>query len=264
LTDNGDGTYTYLSEDSTETIINVAADIYNYGDTLLSNDTFVTNLSDTLFVTQNFIDSLTTYINDNETITTLTDNGDGTYTYMSEDSTETIINVAADIYNYGDTLLTNNSFVTNLSDTLLNNNTFITNLSDTLFVTQNFIDCLTTYINDHETITRSTDNGDGTYTYMSEDSTETIINVAADIYNYGDTLLSNDTFVTNLSDTLFVTQNFIDSLTTYINDNETITTLTDNGDGTYTYMSEDSTEIGERRAGTGYSYRGARLQEYKH
>src|SRR5690606_35781575 len=130
LTDNGDGTYTYMSEDSTETIINVAADIYNYGDTLLSNDTFVTNLSDTLFVTQNFIDSLTTYITDNETITTLTDNGDGTYTYLSEDSTETIINVAADIYNYG--------------DTLLSNDTFVTNLSDTLFVTQNFIDSITT------------------------------------------------------------------------------------------------------------------------
>src|SRR5690606_1756579 len=124
LTDNGDGTYTYTSEDGTITTVNVAADIYNYGDTLLSNQTFVTNLSDTLFVTQNFIDRLTTYITDNETITTLTDNGDGTYTYMSEDSTETIINVAADIYNYG--------------DTLLSNDTFVTNLSDTLFVTQNF------------------------------------------------------------------------------------------------------------------------------
>ncbi|MDR0872285.1 MAG: hypothetical protein LBN27_02305, partial [Prevotellaceae bacterium] len=218
LDNNSDGTYTYTSEDGTVTKIDVVSDIYNYGDTLLSNTTFIENL-----ITNNqFLDSITNIIKQDETVTTLTDNADGTYTYTSEDGTVTSIDVVSDIYNYGDTLLSNTTFIENL---IINNQ---------------FLDSITNIIKQDETVTTLTDNADGTYTYTSEDGTVTGIDVVSDIYNYGDTLLSNTTFIENL-----ITNNqFLDSITNVIKQDETVTTLTDNADGTYTYTSEDGTVTG--------------------
>ncbi len=209
LIDNGNGTYTYTSEDGTITIINVVADIYNYGDTLLSNSTFVNNLSDTLITNQQFLNNLTNIIQSSETLTTLVDNGDGTMTYTDENGVAIVIDI------------TNMETLTSLVD----------NGDGTMTYTDE--DGVATIINiaNMETLTSLVDNGDGTMTYTDEDGVATVINIAN-----METLTS---LVDNGDGTMTYTDE--DGVATIINiaNMETLTSLVDNGDGTMTYTDED-------------------------
>jgi hypothetical protein len=64
--------------------------------------------------------------------------------------------------------------------------------------------------------------------------------VVADIYDYGDTLLDNQTFITELGDTLVTNQTFLDSITNIITTSETVTAFAQNtATGVITYTDED-------------------------
>src|SRR5690606_40465024 len=87
----------------------------------------------------------------NETVTTLVDNNDGTYTYTSEDGTVTTVDVPADIVNQFDTIV--NSGPVTVDGTTYTSveeyfETIVTSNSDALV-----------------------DNGDGTFTHTAADGT---------------------------------------------------------------------------------------------
>lgn len=94
-----------------DSIVNI---IYNYGDTLLHNEEFITNIQDSV---DTHLDSLTLSGN------ILTGWVDGTPNDVdlstldggSSISLDSIVNI---IYNYGDTLLHNEDFITNLQDSI--------------------------------------------------------------------------------------------------------------------------------------------------
>ncbi|WP_445195165.1 hypothetical protein [Tamlana sedimenti] len=104
LQNNGDGTFTYTSEDGTKTTFDTNNEIldnnngtFTFVNTLNEQIVFdakiatiVDNGDGTYTITDDFGVSVTLG-GASETVTTLNDNGDGTYTYTSEDNTQTII-----------------------------------------------------------------------------------------------------------------------------------------------------------------------------
>ena len=78
-----------------------------------------------------------------QTITTLVNNNNGTYTYTSENGTTTIIDVPGDVANYFEDIL-------NQGPIIVDGNTYPT-----------FEDYLTTIIKAKETVTTLVDNNDG-------------------------------------------------------------------------------------------------------
>ncbi|MDR0873087.1 MAG: hypothetical protein LBN27_06415, partial [Prevotellaceae bacterium] len=228
------GVYTYTNENGDAQKIDVVSDIYNYGDTLLSNTTF--------------IDSINKIVKAEETVTNVS-GSNGVYTYTNENGDAQKIDVVSDIYNYGDTLLSNTTFidsinkivkaeetVTNVSGsngvyTYTNENgtaqkidvvSDIYNYGDTLLSNTTFIDSINKIVKAEETVT-NVSGSNGVYTYTNENGDAQTIDVVSDIYNYGDTLLSNTTF--------------IDSINKIVKAEETVTTLTKNGN-VYTYTNE--------------------------
>ncbi|MEP2315682.1 hypothetical protein, partial [Eudoraea sp.] len=183
LVDNGDGSFTYTSEDGTiTTFTETLSGLVDNGNgtfTYTNEDgiattfdakiaTVVDNLDGTYTITDDFGTSVT--IDTNNVITTLVDNGDGSFTYTSEDGT------------------------------------------------------ITTFT---ETLSGLVDNGNGTFTYTNEDGIATIFDAKI------------ATVVDNLDGTYTITDDFGTSVT--IDTNNVITTLVDNGDGSFTYTSEDGT-----------------------
>ncbi|MFH6937753.1 hypothetical protein ACHRV0_21645, partial [Flavobacterium sp. FlaQc-30] len=81
-------------------------------------------------------------------------------------------------------------------------------------------------VGDAETLTTLEKNAanDGKYVYKSENDTETTIDVVADVINNSSTILSDPKFVTEL--------------TQFVDAKETVTTITNNNNGTYTYANE--------------------------
>ncbi|MGS2763847.1 hypothetical protein ACVBDU_16395, partial [Sinomicrobium sp. M5D2P9] len=104
---------------------------------------------------------LSTVIDNFETLTTIVDNNDGTFTYTDEDGTPTIIDV---------------SNLETLTTIALNpDNIHIDYTDEDGVVTQ--LD-LSAIIANLETLTTIVDNNDGTFTYTDEDGTPTIIDVS--------------------------------------------------------------------------------------
>ena len=109
------GTYVYTAENGNKTVINIPADVITNFQTIASDNTvrqIIQNLAkgaggnvyydgtnftyvDKNGVTQTI--NVSELVKRNETITTLTDNNNGTYTYMAEDGKTTIINVPASV-----------------------------------------------------------------------------------------------------------------------------------------------------------------------
>lgn len=103
LVDNKDGTYTYTSEDGTQTVIDIPSDVINQFETILNDQsvrTAITNLVKqsggnvyydgdkfTYITEEGVIETITIrdIVKANETITTMVRNGDGTYTYTNEE-----------------------------------------------------------------------------------------------------------------------------------------------------------------------------------
>ncbi|MCB1711049.1 MAG: hypothetical protein KDH96_00785 [Candidatus Riesia sp.] len=155
-----------------------------------------------------------------ETITTLVNNGNGTYTYTNENGTQTTFGFAqtnTTLTNNNDGTITytneqNNAVTISILDII---NQYAVNLGTGLAISGNTLQLknalnqvistvtLPASQSGAETVTTLVDNEDGTYTYTSEDDTETVINT-----------------------------------------NETLTTLTYNGGtGVLTYTGENGTPV---------------------
>src|SRR5690606_28325207 len=156
----------------------------------------------------------------NETVTTLVNNNDGNYTYTSEDGTVTVVDVPASVINQFEYRI-NGAPVTIDGDTYNTNEEYIQHLVET-----------------NETVTTLVNNNDGTYTYTSEDGTVTVVDVPASVINQFEEIVNGGP-VTIDGDTYNTIEEYIQHL---VETNETVTTLVDNEDGTYTYTSEDGTK----------------------
>ena len=287
LVNNNNGTYTYTSEDNTVTTINVPADVISNFQNIVNNTTVLNELIEVLNETKVggnvYYDGTTfTYVDnagvsqtinfqqmvqDNETVTTLVNNNDGTYTYTSEDNTVTTINVPADVISNFQNIVNNttvlNELIEVLNETKVGGNVYYDGTTftyvDNAGVSQtiNFQQM----VQDNETVTTLVNNNDGTYTYTSEDNTVTTINVPSDVISNFQNIVNNTTVLNELIEVLNETKVggnvYYDGTTfTYVDnagvsqtinfqqmvqDNETVTTLVNNNDGTYTYTSEDNT-----------------------
>ncbi len=236
LIDNGDGTYNF-----SDSVGNIQL--------ITTNGLTVTNtVAGNLIATVTLADGTT--LNINETITSLTDNGDGLITYTKEDGSQETV-AKADITDLGDGTytFTNNDG----SDVTLNTNglTVTNTIPGNLIATLTLADGSNTDVN--ETITSLIDNGDGFITYTTEEGlSETV--AKADITDLGDgtytftnndgsdvTLNTNGLTITNtVAGNLIATLILADGSSTAVN--ETITSLIDNGDGFVTYTKEDGTQ----------------------
>src|SRR5690606_14888446 len=155
----------------------------------------------------------------NEQVTTLVNNNDGTYTYTSEDGTVTVVDVPASVINEREGVVKGGP-VTIDGDTYNTIEEYIQHLVET-----------------NETVTTLVNNNDGTYTYTSEDSTVTVVDVPASVINQFEEIVNGGP-VTIDGDTYNTIEEYIQHL---VETNETVTTLVNNNDGTYTYTSEDGT-----------------------
>src|SRR5699024_10113588 len=317
LEDNGDGTYTYTSEDSTKTVIDVPASvvenfetIVNDGPVEVNGDTFntvevyiiqlsvdVSNVerSDFITVTRSLPDALPILVsieegadnsllitNDNgelewatiedivqdaETVTLLEDNGDGTYTYTSEDSTKTFIDVPASVVEnfetivndgpvtiHGDTFNTVEEYLSHVANesVTLEGSDFITvtgsgtdadpyvvsieeGADNSLLITNDNGELewatIEGIVQGAETVTLLEDNGDGTYTYTSEDSTKTVIDVPASVVENFETIVNDGPVEVN-GDTFNTVEEYIIQLAEDVSNVEGSDFITVTGSGT--------------------------------
>ncbi|MEP3235837.1 beta strand repeat-containing protein [Nonlabens ulvanivorans] len=220
LIDNTDGTYTYTDELGNQTIIDTS---FIESLTSLGLNASQTGLEytdeDGVITTLD----LTTVVQNLETITTLVDNTDGTFTYTNEAGTPVTIDT-----NAAETLTT---LVLNADDTNLDytDEDGVTTQLDFTALVQNL-----------ETITTLVDNTDGTFTYTNEAGTPVTINT-----NAAETLT---TLVLNADDTNldYTDEDGVTTqldFTSLVQNLETITTLVDNTDGTFTYTNEAGTPV---------------------
>ncbi|WP_299363527.1 hypothetical protein [Winogradskyella sp.] len=140
LVDNGDGTMTYTDEDGAATVIDIA--------NLETLTSLVDNGDGTMTYTDEDGAATVIDIANLETLTSLVDNGDGTMTYTDEDGVATVIDVSA---------IANTSVVTQV-------------VTGNEIATHDDGDGNVTSI--QETVTTLNDiDGDGIFTYTSEDGT---------------------------------------------------------------------------------------------
>ncbi|MGJ1268696.1 beta strand repeat-containing protein, partial [Sphingobacterium spiritivorum] len=112
----------------------------------------------------------------NETVTTLVNNGNGTYTYTSENGTTTTINVPADVINnfnniLGDTNVTNaiTNLIKNVGGNVYYDGSNFTYLDEN-GTTQTIN--ISNIVKANETVTTLVKNANGTYTYKNEKQQE--------------------------------------------------------------------------------------------
>ncbi|NNL90895.1 MAG: hypothetical protein HKO66_01555, partial [Saprospiraceae bacterium] len=159
-------------------------------------------------------DGITTAIE--ETITSLSDNGNGTYTFTSENGTTTTFDGEAE------TLTTISLAANNTSFDYYDENGNLTNVD------------MCTAVQNCETLTSlSFDTNTNTLTYVDEDGTSNNISLSS--------LVSTMTDLNSNTNVQVIAEHTSGSgITTNIE--ETITELVDNGDNTWTFTSEDGTE----------------------
>src|SRR5690606_9877393 len=240
LVDNGNGTYTYTSEDGTETIVDVPASVISQFEEVVNGGPVTVN-GNTYNTIEEYIEQQVTA---NETVTTLSNNGNGIYTYTSEDGTETVINVPADVISNFETIMGDenvlNELIEQLTSTSVGGNVYYDGTTFT------YVDVdgnpqvinLEELVQANETVTTLMNNGDGTYTYTSEDGTETIVDVPASVISQFEEVVNGGPVTVN-GNTYNTIEEYIEQ---QVAANETVTTLANNGNGTYTYTSEDGTE----------------------
>ncbi|MFC4750004.1 hypothetical protein ACFO5S_21305, partial [Flavobacterium branchiicola] len=140
LTDNKNGTYTYINEKDTAVTINVVGDVTSNFSTIANNtnvkeiiENIVNNTSGNVSYDNSkkeftYIDESgkTQVVNINElvklseTVTTLSNNNDGTYTYSNEAGEKVTINVIGDVTSNFSTIA-NNTTVKEIIENIVNN-----------------------------------------------------------------------------------------------------------------------------------------------
>lgn len=213
LIDNGDGTFTYTDEAGVVTIFNALSIVLDNGDNSFTytdeiGANVVISFEHTLsqpvpnLVRLTKPDGTQDDITVVGVLTTLVDNLDNSFTYTSEDFSITTVN-----FDY----------------------TLTEPVPNTVRLTKpdgTFDDVVVSF---SETITTLVDNTNNTFTYSSEDLTVTVINFA-------------HVLTQPVAGTVRLTRpdgTFDELVLTPIV--ETVTTLVDNGDNTFTYTSEDAT-----------------------
>ncbi|WP_270088638.1 hypothetical protein [Sphingobacterium sp. SYP-B4668] len=158
----------------------------------------------------------------NETVTTLVNNGDGTYTYTNEKNIATVIDVKNDI-NALETLTTIalNADNTNIDYKDEDGNTTQLNL--------------TALVKNLETLTTVVENADGTFTYKDEQGNSTTIDVS-NLETLTTIALNADNTNIDYKDEDGNTTQL--NLTALVKNLETLTTVVENADGTFTYKDE--------------------------
>lgn len=257
LVDNGNGTFTYVNENNVATTVNYCC-----------NDT-VTTLTDSgssfTYVNEAGASVTVNYETDipDDVVTTLVPNTDGTFTYTSENGTQTVISFTStsntdttyDLIQTGESITLSDS---NGSTDTVNICDIVEQFCPETTTSLTFNNTSFTYVNeDGVSITvpfpastgssNIVDNGDGTYTYTSSDGTQVVINTnnADSNTTYVLTEAVNDGFVT-----LFGSDGSASSVDICkliedhcdVSGSETVTTLVDNGNNTFTYTSEDGTQ----------------------
>ncbi|SKB95720.1 hypothetical protein SAMN05660226_03986, partial [Parapedobacter luteus] len=236
LVDNGDGTYTYTSEDGTETIVDVPASVVNRFEEVVNGGPVTIN-GETYNTVEEYIRHL---VEANETVTALVNNNDGTYTYTNEAGDAVTIDVPADVISNFEEIISNETVLNELIEQLTNTtvggnvyydgNQFTYVDGDGNTQTINFEEL----VQANETVTTLVNNNDGTYTYTSEDGTETIVDVPASVVNQFEEVVNGGPVTIN-GETYNTIEEYIQHL---VEANETVTTLVNNNDGTYTYTNE--------------------------
>ena len=176
-----------------------------------------------------------------ETTTTLIDNGDGTFTYTSEDNTVTTFNANSTFIDNGDGTFTHTNAAGNSITFNSLNSTIVDNGDGTVTITDDFGSTVTVDTND--VLTTLVDNGDGTLTYTDEDGVDTIIDLATIIDDFE--TVTSIVFDPATGDITYNDENgdpTTFNLPNVIANFETTTTIVDNGDGTLTYTDEDGVD----------------------
>ena len=205
LTDNGDGTFTYTDE--------------------AGNDvTFDANT------------------------TSMTDNGDGTYTFTNANGDEITIDVPADVVNNFNEIV--NSGPVTINGTTYNTveeylqqfvagNETLTVLTDNGDGTFTYTDEAGNDVTFDANTTTVTDNGDGTYTIENANGDSVTVDVVGDVVNNFNEVVNGGPVTVNGN----VYNTVEEYLQQFVGDNETLTVLTDNGDGTFTYTDEAGNDV---------------------
>ncbi|SMG07620.1 hypothetical protein, partial [Sphingobacterium psychroaquaticum] len=213
LTKEVNGTYTYVSEDNTITVIDVPGDVINNFEEIIKNQTVLNELTQIINEVGGNITydgSSFTWIDENgdvqnlnleqiikgfETITTLDENGNAKYTYTSESGKVTVIDVPADVINNFEEIFNNPTILNELTE-IINKLGGNVSFDGTDFTwmdengNQHTVD-LEQLVKDNQVVTTLVNNGDGTYTYTSEDGTQTTIDVPADVVNNFEEIIKN-------------------------------------------------------------------------
>ncbi|MHA3789655.1 beta strand repeat-containing protein, partial [Flavobacterium hauense] len=186
IVDNGDGTYTYVNSDGTVTTIDIPG---RQTLTYLVYDPATKTLTYTAENGLNTVIDLDAAIKASETLTTLVNNNNGTYTYTNEAGTATVItnttNASLSIA-AGHLVLTDSEGATvsvalstlgatNATLTINNNGTTTNNQDDTLVLTDNNGVEVSVPLSAINIVTTLVNNNDGTYTYTNEAGTATVI-----------------------------------------------------------------------------------------
>ncbi|KIA91282.1 hypothetical protein OA88_22620, partial [Flavobacterium sp. JRM] len=184
-----------------------------------------------------FKTEITNVIKDEETITTLVNNGGGSYTYNNEAGTPVNIDVVGDVTTNFSTIANNPAVTTiieNIATKTVGAVTFDSTTNQFSYTdaagNPQVVD-ISTIVKANETLTTLDKDpaNNGKYLYTSENATGTTIDVVGDVITNASTILSDPTFTTEL--------------TNIIAANETLTTLVNNGGGSYTYNNEAGTPV---------------------
>ena len=208
LIDGNNGTIRYTDEAGALTLINKAALVDN------GDGTFTFNNGSSTPVTLD--------VSAFETVTTLIENTNNTFTYTNEAGIPTVVDV---------------SNLETLTAIALNpDNTNIDYTDEDGSVTQI---SLANLVSNLETVTSLVDNNDGTFSFINEDGSTTTLNA-----NNLETLTAialnpDNTNIDYTDENGNVTQL---NLTNLITNLETLSTLSNNGDGTFTYTDENGNQ----------------------
>ncbi|MEK6485341.1 hypothetical protein, partial [Myroides odoratimimus] len=186
LIDNTNGTYTFTNGNGKDVTIDVPQSVINQFDKIINGGPITVN-GNTYTTVEEYLKD---FVEKNETVTTLKNNNNGTYTYTSENGTETIIDIPSSVVKQFETIV--KQPVTVDGRTFTNVDEYIKYVTETK-------GGFTKIVYNKE--------GDVVFQEWNEDKKEWV----------------------NVDNSKF---------STIVKENETVTTLVENADGTYTYYNE--------------------------
>ncbi|MEK6509217.1 hypothetical protein [Myroides sp. C4067] len=187
LIDNTNGTYTFTNGNGKDVTIDVPQSVINQFDKIINGGPITVN-GNTYTTVEEYLKD---FVEKNETVTTLKNNNNGTYTYTSENGTETIIDIPSSVVKQFETIVKQPVTVDGRA---------FTNVDEYIKYVTETKGGFTKIVYDQST-------GDVIFQEWNEDKKEWV----------------------NVDNSKF---------STIVKENETVTTLVENADGTYTYYNE--------------------------